>query len=152
MDLLVFPQTYQQLQGTLKPDAALLIKGRVRIEENAKTKVVVSEAKPLETAGNGLKTELVIRINADSAAPAVLGEIERVLAAAPGENPVVFEVTRAGDFQARLRPRSARTVRANSKLLARLRELCGAEPVLVQRNGGREADAVRKGAGGLSRN
>ncbi len=53
VELLVFPQALQQLQSVLKPDSALLVKGRVRHEENARTKVVVSEARPLEGAVNG---------------------------------------------------------------------------------------------------
>src|SRR5271157_3908862 len=61
VELLVFPQALQQLQSVLKPDSALLVKGRVRHEENARTKVVVSEARPLEGAVNG--SELLIRVN-----------------------------------------------------------------------------------------
>ncbi|MGH9400477.1 MAG: DNA polymerase III subunit alpha, partial [Terriglobia bacterium] len=41
VELLVFPQALQQIQSVLKPDAALLIKGRLRQEENARPKVVV---------------------------------------------------------------------------------------------------------------
>jgi DNA polymerase-3 subunit alpha len=135
VELLVFPQSYQQLQGVLKPDAALLIKGRVRIEENARPKVVVSEAKPLDSVSNGAKPELVIRVNLVADAAGALEEIEKLLASSPGENPVVFELTKAGDFQARLRPRQARTVKPEAGLLARLRELCGEEPVLIQKAG-----------------
>ena len=54
------------MQSVLKPDAALLIKGRVRHEENQKPRVVVSEARPLEAAVNGAKTQLRIRINLDA--------------------------------------------------------------------------------------
>ncbi len=136
VELLVFPQAYQQLQGVLKPEAALLIKGRVRIEENAKTKVVVSEAKPLESAGNGSRPELLIRINVESMAPEAIEEIDKILASSPGESPVAFELRRAGDFQARLRPLKARTVKPDSRLLSKLGELCGEEPVLVSKTAG----------------
>jgi DNA polymerase-3 subunit alpha len=133
VELLVFPQALQQLQGILKPDAALLIKGRVRHEENGRPKVVVSEAKPLEAVVNGMKPELVIRINLDVAQEAQIDELDRLLGENPGENPIVFEVTRPGDFRARLRPRKARTVKADGKLLAQLKALCGEEAVLVEK-------------------
>jgi DNA polymerase-3 subunit alpha len=135
VELLVFPQSYQQLQGVLKNEAALLIKGRVRIEENSRPKVVVSEAKPLESVGNGAKPELLIRIDLVSAAPKALDEIEKLLAASPGENPVLFEFTQASDFRVRLRPRPARNVKPEGALLARLRELCGSEPVILGQPG-----------------
>jgi DNA polymerase-3 subunit alpha len=131
VELLVFPQSYQQLQGVLKNEAALLIKGRVRIEENSRPKVVVSEAKPLESVANSGKPELLIRIDLGSAAPNALDEIEKLLAASPGENPVLIELTQASDFQVRLRPRPARSVKAEAALLARLHELCGSEPVIL---------------------
>jgi DNA polymerase-3 subunit alpha len=133
VELLVFPQALQQLQGVLKADAALLIKGRVRHEENSRPKVVVSEAKPLEAAANGAKPELLIRINLERSGDNVVEEIENLLAASPGDHPVIFELTRPGDFRTRLRPRRVRTVRADDKLLAQLRALCAEEAVLLER-------------------
>jgi DNA polymerase-3 subunit alpha len=133
VELLVFPQAYQQFQSVLKPDGALLIKGRVRHEENARPKVVVSEAKALESVVNGAKPELLIRVNLESGTENLLDEIEKLLASSPGENPVIFELTRPGDFQVRLRPRQSPKVKADPRLLARLRELCGDEPTWLER-------------------
>ena len=133
VELLVFPQALQQLRGVLKPDAALLIKGRVRHEENARLKVVVNEARPLEAEVNGAKAELLIRVDLAQASESIMEEVEKLLAAYPGENPVVFELTRPGDFRARLRPRQTRGVKPEAALLGRLREICGEEAVLVEK-------------------
>jgi DNA polymerase-3 subunit alpha len=133
VELLVFPQALQQLRGVLKPDAALLIRGRVRHEENARLKVVVNEARPLEAEVNGAKAELLIRVDLAQASESIMEEVEKLLAAYPGENPVVFELTRPGDFWARLRPRQTRGVKPEAALLARLREICGEEAVLVEK-------------------
>ena len=110
-----------------------MIKGRVRHEENAATKVVVSEAKPLDTAVNGAKPSLLIRMNLANCGEDLLDELENLLTGNPGENPVVFEVTRPGDFRARLRPRRAKAVRATDELLRRLREICGEEAVSLEK-------------------
>ncbi len=133
VELLVFPQALQQFQSILKPDAVLLIKGRVRHEENARTKVVVSEARPLDAAVNGGAAELLIRVNLTEAPENLPAELEKLLAAYPGDSPVVFELTRPGDFRARLRPRAARAVRAGEELLARLKSLCGEEAVSLEK-------------------
>ncbi len=133
VELLVFPQAWQQLQSVLKRDAALLIKGRVRHEENARPKVVVNEACPLDQEVNGAQAELLIRIDLEEAAEDLPDALERLLAAYPGENPVVFELTRPGAFQARLRPRRPRAVNAGDELLARLRELCGEDAVVLEK-------------------
>jgi DNA polymerase-3 subunit alpha len=139
VELLVFPQALQQLQAVLKPDAALLIKGRVRHEENSRPKVVVSEAMPLESAANGAKPELLIRIDLEQSGENVIDDLEKLLAASPGDHPVVFELTRPGDFRARLRPRRVRTVRADDKLLGQLRTLGTQEAVLLDKKGDRNS-------------
>jgi len=131
VELLVFPQALQQLQSVLKPDSALLVKGRVRHEENARTKVVVSEARPLEGAVNG--SELLIRANLAKAPATLADELENLLVGHPGDSPVVFELTRPRDFVARLRARHPRAVKADGELLGRLRQLCGEDSVVVQR-------------------
>ncbi len=130
-ELLVFPKALEELKGVLKPDAVLLIKGRVRHEENARPKVVVSEARAIESVVNGVKPELRIRLSSDQATDALAHELEELFLAHPGENPLVFELTRPGDFEARMRARRPRAVRADDELLARLRQLCGAEAVLL---------------------
>jgi DNA polymerase-3 subunit alpha len=133
VELLVFPQAYQQLQGVLKPDAPLLVKGRVRHEENQKTRVVVSEARPLEAAVNGAKAQLRIRVNLDSARESLVDELCRLLAAHPGDSPVLLELTRPGDFLARLQPRVSRVVKADDELLDRLRDLCGDDAIRLEK-------------------
>jgi DNA polymerase-3 subunit alpha len=136
VELLVFPQAYQQLQGVLKPEAALLIKGRIRAEENARPKVVVSEAQSLESVRNGSKPDLLIRLSLQNGSTKALAEIEKIIEASPGENSVVFELTRAADFRVRLRPRKPRKVRADGVTMSRLREICGEAPILLEKDGG----------------
>jgi len=137
VELLVFPQALQQLQGVLKPEATLVIKGRVRHEENAPLKVVVSEARPLDAASNGAKPELVIRLNLEEgnggSSAHLVEQLESLLARHPGSNPVIFELTSPGDFRARLRPRRPAAVNADPELLARLKELCGEAAVSLEK-------------------
>ena len=143
-ELLVFPQALQQLQGVLKPDTALVIKGRVRHEENAPPRVVVSEARPLDAAVNGgqaraavsdRRPQLLIRLNLEDASRAqdLADQLEALLSAHPGSNPVVFELTRPGDFRARLRSRRPTAVRAEGELIQRLKELCGEGAVSLEK-------------------
>ena len=132
-ELLVFPQAYLQMQNVLKPDTALLIKGRVRHEENQKPRVVVNEARPLEAAVNGAKAQLRIRINLDALREGRLEELANILAGYPGDCPVVFELARPGDFVVRIQSRAPRGVKADDELLKRLREICGDEAIRLEK-------------------
>ena len=133
VELLVFPQALQQLQGVLKPDTALLIKGRIRHDENARSKVVVNEARPLDAAVNGKKPALRIRINPADVSDTLLGQLDVLLRANPGESPVVFELERPGDFRALIRPQDPKVVNATDQLLAGLRGLLGEQAVTVEK-------------------
>jgi DNA polymerase-3 subunit alpha len=133
VELLVFPQAYQQLQSVLKRDVALLIKGRVRHEENQRTKVVVNEARPLDAAVNGAQPRLRIRVNLADAREGLARELADLLAAHPGNCPVILEVTRPGDFVANLRLNRPRAVDADEEVIGRLRALCGESAILVEK-------------------
>jgi DNA polymerase III subunit alpha len=133
VELLVFPQAYQQMQGVLKPDAALLIKGRVRHEENQKPRVVVSDARPLDAAVNGAKSQLRIRVRLDAFATGSMDNLASTLAAYPGESPVIFELARPGDFVVRIQSRSPRGIKPDDELLNHLREICGDDAVRLEK-------------------
>jgi len=104
--------------------------------------VVVSEARPLDAAVNGgqaraadRRPELRIRLNLEDASRAqnLADQLEALLSAYPGSNPVVFELTRPGDFRARLRSRRPAAVRAEGDLIERLKELCGEGAVSLEK-------------------
>jgi DNA polymerase-3 subunit alpha len=133
VELLVFPKAYLQMQNVLKPDAALLIRGTVRHEENQKPRVSVNEARPLDAAVNGTKSQLRIRMNLDALGEGRLDTLADILAAYPGESPVVFELARPGDFVVRIQSRAPRGVRTEDQLLNRLRELCGDEAIRLEK-------------------
>jgi DNA polymerase-3 subunit alpha len=131
-ELLVFPQAFQQLRDVLKRDSALLIKGRVRHEENARPKVVVQEAKPLAEQVDGGREQVLIRIDLEHTSEGMMEELERVLASHAGESPIVFELRRPDDFLARVRARRPKGAKAEAALLDRLRELVGEEAVRIE--------------------
>ena len=136
MDLLIFPQTLEKIQSVLKPDTALLIKGKIRHDENARAKVVVSEAKPLAAVVNGRKPPLHIRINPAKVSSRLLDEVDGMLRSHPGHNPVLFELEKPGDFRVVMKSQDPRVVDANDELLAGLRGLLGEQSVTVEKHNG----------------
>jgi len=133
VELLVFPQAYQQFQSVLKRDTALLIKGRVRHEENQRTKVVVSEARPLEAAVNGPKSRLRIQVDLAQAGDDLAAELADVLTAHPGGNLVILELMRPGEFVASLRVSRPRAVQADEEVMSQLRALTGVSVVELEK-------------------
>jgi DNA polymerase III subunit alpha len=136
VELLVFPQTLQKVQSLLKPEAVLLVKGRVRRDEaSARPKVIVSEVQPLEKAAEHVNGKAAVRISVDldQASAGLLDEIDALLVSHPGASPVTFDLVRPGDFKVALRPRRPAGVKADDELLSRLRGLCGESSVSLER-------------------
>jgi DNA polymerase-3 subunit alpha len=133
VELLVFPKAYLQMQSVLKPDAALLIRGTIRQEENQKPRISVSDARPLDAAVNGAKTQLRIRMNLETLGDASLTELAKALDAYPGESPLFFDLVRAGDYVVRIQSRAPRGVKAENELLDRLKVICGEEAVRLEK-------------------
>jgi DNA polymerase III subunit alpha len=139
-ELLVFPQTLQQVQPLLKVDTALVVKGRVRKDENARPKVIVSEVQPLEkAAANGKRTSLRIRVDLDRAPEDLLNRIQTLLVLHPGSDAVLFELVRHGDFRVVLKPRRPAGVKADEELVGGLRALCGDSAVELTGSNGQGA-------------
>jgi DNA polymerase III subunit alpha len=136
VDLLVFPQTLEKIQSVLKPDAPLLIKGKIRQDENARGKVVVSEAKPLDAVVNGRKPPLHIRIDPAKISNRLLEELDSMLRSYPGHNPVLFELEKPGDFRVVMRSQDPSVVDVTEALLAGLRGLLGEQSVMVEKHNG----------------
>ncbi|MGH9357301.1 MAG: DNA polymerase III subunit alpha [Terriglobia bacterium] len=132
VDLIVFPQALQQVQNLLKVDSALLVKGRVRQEENAKPKIMVNEVQSLESAVSRVKPEVLIRLDLAHNPESLLDSLESLLSASPGETPVVFELVQPGDFKARLRSRKPAGVNAGAGVVSQLRAVCGNEAVVIE--------------------
>jgi DNA polymerase III subunit alpha len=132
VEVLAFPKAYQQLKQVLKPDAALLIKGRVRHEENARPKVVVTEAKPLEDAVNGPKSSVRIRFNLAEAPLTTFDQVEALILSHPGDRPVIFELDRPGDYRVVLQPQRKLKVNPSGEFVSRLELLCGGAGAGVQ--------------------
>ena len=138
IEVLFFPKTWQQVQSLVHSDAKLLIRGRVRQEENSRPRLIASAVKNLEKAlenvENGGGERLVIHLDLGQAEDSLFEKVEQVLLKYPGDLPLEFELERRGDFQASLKARKPSGVRPDPELLDRLGELCGAASVRLEKS------------------
>lgn len=122
LEVVVFPRTFAAARSLLQADSLALVRGRVARREEGAAKVLADEVVPL-----GAAKELYLRL-AGGEGDALLA-VERELRASPGESPVYL-----------FYPEEKRLVRLNPELntslseglVARLKELLGAENVVVK--------------------
>ncbi len=126
VDLLAFPEAFAQLEGVFKSGAPLVVRGRVNIED-AGTRVVVMDARPIQETAAAIPVTLRLRVRLDSIDEGVLARLERLFDTRPGSCPVIFDLVDNDGAVATLE--AERSVRADEAFVAQVREICGEETV-----------------------
>jgi hypothetical protein len=126
----VFPEAFQKLEPILKPATPLLLKGRVAVEDVG-TRLIVADARLIENVVGRPPSMLRVRVDLHSVDVAVLDRLQELFSSRPGKCRVTFELVKTDGTEATLE--ATRSVSADSDLVDRVREICGADSVaLVQ--------------------
>ncbi len=122
-EVVVFASTWELCRQTLRPDAVVLVKGRVDRRSEGKVQVLAMEVVPFEAVPD---QEVVrLRVDARVVAAGVMDELKTLIGEYPGQAPVELEVhTSAGPKMLRLGP--GFRVRPDGDFLAEARALLGA--------------------------
>jgi len=123
-EVLVFPESFSRFERTLRTGAAVVVKGRISVEDVG-TRVILSDGKSLDAEtgaapGAGL---LRLRVDAESIDEGSLNVLKELFAARPGPCRVCFVlVTADGTVGTQ---HTAYRVRVDDDLLFRVRDLLG---------------------------
>jgi len=128
VDLLVFAASFDALQPMLTPDTAVLVRGSARPDENAPSKVAVSDITPLDVARIRVPRQVFVKVRLGPNG----GQAERLaelFRRKPGETDVCFRLERRGDFLVLLD--SGLRVRADREFCAAAEQILGAGAVEI---------------------
>jgi DNA polymerase-3 subunit alpha len=128
IEALVFPEAFQKLEPLLKAATPLLVKGRVAVEDVG-TRLIVSDAKVLDQVTDRPPSLLRVRVDLQALDTGALDRLQQLFSSRPGRCRVAFELVNEDGTEATLEAGSV--VRADSELLARVREICGNDSVAV---------------------
>jgi DNA polymerase-3 subunit alpha len=130
VDMLVFPEAFRRLQDKVRLAVPVLVRGGVRIEENANPKLTVSDIVSLEEAKAKLPRALRIRIPAETATEITVDALHALCFERKGEAKVLFDVERQGDFMVVMEAEGY-NVQPDRNFIARVEELCGRGAVRI---------------------
>jgi DNA polymerase-3 subunit alpha len=130
VDVVVFPEAYRRLQDKVKLEVPVLVRGGIRVEEGAGTKLTVSDITPLEEARPKLPNLLRIRIPLETATTATVDALHALCSQRRGEARVLFDVERQGDFMVVMEAEGY-NVLPDRTFIARVEELCGRNSVRI---------------------
>ncbi len=129
-EVLAFPEAFGRLENLLKSHARLLIKGRISVEDVG-TRVILSDARPLEEVTEPAAKLLRVRVDLTNVDENILDRLEEIFDRRPGPCRVAFELMRPDGEVAELE--TDRRVRPDKDLVLEIQELCGADAVEVLR-------------------
>jgi DNA polymerase III subunit alpha len=126
---LVFPEAFSKLESVLKPATPLLVKGTVSVEDGA-TRLFVTDARMLDQVVDRPPSLLRVRIPVATLGAGAIDELQDLFAKRPGRCRVEFELVL--DDGAAATQQTNKAVQADQELIDRLREICGADSVVVK--------------------
>jgi DNA polymerase-3 subunit alpha len=130
IDLICFSRAYERLQGQLKIEAPVLVRGVLMGDEDAAPKISVSAIQSLEEVQVKLPGAVRIRINLDRATDEILAGLKSAADAAPGPGKVMVHLQKKGEYEVILEPEGM-SVAADRGWVERVEELVGKGTVQV---------------------
>ncbi len=128
IEALVFPEAFQNLESKLKPATPLLVKGRVAVEDVG-TRVIVLDARLMDQVVDRAPTRLRVRLELKAVDGSAMERLHDLFASRPGRCRVTFELVKDDGSEVALDVSTA--VQADKELMARVRDICGADSVEV---------------------
>jgi DNA polymerase-3 subunit alpha len=124
IDLICFSRDYEKLQGQLKMEAPVVVRGVLMGDEDAAPKIAVSSIVALEEVQVKLPSGVRIRINLDRATEEMFAGLKSAADAAPGPGKVMLHLERKGEYAVILEPEGM-NVAADRGWVERVEELVG---------------------------
>ncbi len=130
VEAVIFPDAFQRHQSLLTPDAALLVKGILDVEDSGNRKILVNEIQSLAGIRQRLAKSVTIRVNLAGIPPNEVEKLQTVLGQHPGEAGVVFQLEQPKAFLVTLRPNQFVKVLPNVQFVQEVESICGVGTVM----------------------
>jgi DNA polymerase III subunit alpha len=124
IDLICFARDYERLQGQLKMEAPVLLRGVLMGDEDAAPKIAVSSVTSLDEVQVKLPVGVRIRINLERASEEMFAGLKSAADAAPGPGKVMLHLEKKGEYAVILEPEGM-SVAADRGWVERVEELVG---------------------------
>jgi DNA polymerase-3 subunit alpha len=124
IDLICFARDYERLQGQLKMEAPVLLRGVLMGEEDAAPKIAVGSIVALEAVEVKLPMSIRIRIDLERASEEMFAGLKSAADAAPGPGKVMLHLEKKGEYAVILEPEGM-SVAADRGWVERVEELVG---------------------------
>jgi len=131
-EAVVFGSVFPSVENKLKPDAPLLLRGRLNSElDDPVIKIICEEAFDLEDAPTELTDSIILRIDKSKLSDQNITYLKNVLHSYPGKSPIYFRVAVNGKEEVNMVSKKLK-VAVNSSLLNELEKILKLENIKIK--------------------
>ena len=133
--VVAWPDVFSRANGVMQSDAAVLVRGRLEIDDGGAMTIIAEEIQSLENIRERSARSVIVHFDVNSIDEQKLELLHRLLDANRGECGVIFEVTLSDGSVARVQPNQHIRVKVTPSLTSSIREIiagCSVE-LVVQR-------------------
>ncbi len=124
IDIICFARDYERLQAQLRIEAPVLVRGVLMGDDEAASKIALSQVQALESVQVKLPEAVRIRMNLDRATDEMLAALKNAADAAPGPGKVMLHLKKEGEYEVILEPEGM-SVAADRGWVERVEDLVG---------------------------
>jgi DNA polymerase III subunit alpha len=121
--VVAWPDVFSKCNGTISNDAAVLVRGRLEIDDGGAMTIIAEEVQSLENLRERLARTLVLHLPARAITPENMESLYKLLDSNRGECGIVFEIELEDKRVARIQPNQFVKVKASPELTAAISRL-----------------------------
>jgi DNA polymerase III subunit alpha len=140
-EVLVFPETYKKVAGSLAEDQIVLVKGRAEVLDEGKSRLLATDVLPLEQAKMADARFVTIRVPLSGWDRDKGERLRDILGSHRGDCPVTLEMFREGAYAVAVAPSTYFRVRPDAVLREQIEALLGPGSLVLARTNGQTARA-----------
>ena len=125
VEAVICPDPFQRLEKLLKPDAPLLIKGILDVEDSGARKIRVSEIQSVDGLRERMAKSVTVHVNLERVTHDTVDKLQRILDGHPGEASVIFELEHPKAYLVTFRANQFVRVKPSAQLVQEVENLCG---------------------------
>jgi DNA polymerase III subunit alpha len=133
--VVAWPDVFGKANGLMQNDTAILVKGRLEIDDGGTMTIIADEIQSLENIRERSARSVVVRFNVESITTERLESLYGLLDTHRGDSTVIFEVELNDGSRARVQPNQFVRVKVTPELTNSIKEVMGecAVELVVQR-------------------
>jgi DNA polymerase-3 subunit alpha len=121
--IVCWPEQFNKYKTLIQNDEALLVKGKLELNDESDASIIVQEIIQLESAKAKAARAMVIKMKEDSINPSSLQKLNDLVGANSGAAQIFFDIALENGFVARLRPNQFFRIAATNSLIEEIEKI-----------------------------